>query len=60
MAGIGFTMSIFITNLAFSNQTEMINPSKFAILIASQCSGVLGYIWLILTSRKTLHTDTSG
>lgn len=46
LGGIGFTMSIFITNLAFTGQPEMINASKMAILLASLCAGALGYIWL--------------
>ncbi|MDN4016533.1 Na+/H+ antiporter NhaA [Zwartia panacis] len=60
LAGIGFTMSIFITNLAFSDQAEMINSSKFAILVASLCSGVLGYIWLMFAGRPVLHTDANS
>jgi Na+:H+ antiporter, NhaA family len=46
LAGIGFTMSIFITNLAFYDQSSAINTSKIAILIASLCSGIFGYFWL--------------
>lgn len=46
LGGIGFTMSIFITNLAFAEQTEVINKSKMAILIASLLAGILGFIWL--------------
>ena len=45
LAGIGFTMSIFITLLAFENET-VINDAKFLILIASLVSGLLGFIWL--------------
>lgn len=46
LGGIGFTMSIFITNLAFAGQAELINASKMAILIASLCAGSLGLAWL--------------
>jgi len=46
LGGIGFTMSIFITNLAFAGQAETINASKMAILLASFAAGVLGFIWL--------------
>jgi NhaA family Na+:H+ antiporter len=45
LAGIGFTMSIFITLLAF-DQSEVINTSKMAILIASLISGILGFTFL--------------
>jgi NhaA family Na+:H+ antiporter len=51
LAGIGFTMSIFITNLAFAGQPEIINASKMAILIASTTAGVLGVLWLVTMSR---------
>lgn len=46
LGGIGFTMSIFITNLAFFGDAETINASKMAILLASFTSGLLGFIWL--------------
>jgi len=46
LGGIGFTMSIFITNLAFIGQPEVVNASKMAILAASLCAGVLGFTWL--------------
>jgi len=42
IAGIGFTMSIFITELAFRGD-ELINLSKGAILIASLFAGITGY-----------------
>jgi NhaA family Na+:H+ antiporter len=48
LGGIGFTMSIFITNLAFAGQVDIVNASKMAILIASLLAGLLGYIWLKL------------
>jgi len=50
LAGIGFTMSIFITLLAFTD-TEIINNSKIAILIASFISGTIGFIFLKLTLK---------
>ena len=47
LGGIGFTMSMFITLLAFKNDgEEVITYSKIAILIASFISGTLGYLWL--------------
>ena len=48
LGGIGFTMSIFITNLAFAGNSEIINASKIAILISSLISGVIGFLWLKL------------
>ena len=46
LGGIGFTMSIFVTNLAFVGQVEMINNAKMSILLASLTAGLLGYCWL--------------
>jgi Na+:H+ antiporter, NhaA family len=46
LGGIGFTMSFFITNLAFVGSTEAINASKLVILMASLTAGALGFLWL--------------
>ncbi|PXY44476.1 Na+/H+ antiporter NhaA [Flavobacterium hydrophilum] len=53
LGGIGFTMSIFITILAFKD-SETILFSKVAILIASLLSGIFGFVFLkyILTKKK--------
>lgn len=53
LAGIGFTMSIFITILAFDQKT-IIDHSKIAILIASLVSGIIGFVYLkfVLKSKK--------
>ncbi len=48
LGGIGFTMSIFITNLAFTGEAELINASKIAILLASVTAGTIGFLWLML------------
>jgi NhaA family Na+:H+ antiporter len=48
LGGIGFTMSIFITNLAFAGNTETINASKMSILLASLTAGTIGFLWLKL------------
>ena len=52
LGGIGFTMSIFITNLAFTGSPAAINGSKLAILVASLAAGLLGYAWLRTAARK--------
>lgn len=46
LGGIGFTMSIFITNLAFVGDAATINASKMAILAASLAAGICGFFWL--------------
>ncbi|MFC0252793.1 Na+/H+ antiporter NhaA [Massilia consociata] len=56
LGGIGFTMSIFITNLAFVGANETINASKMAILVASLVAGIAGFVWLKLFG-KPLASD---
>lgn len=51
IAGIGFTMSIFIDSLAFSNEL-IINEGKASILISSVVAGLLGVIALRITTSK--------
>ncbi|KQB38982.1 Na(+)/H(+) antiporter NhaA [Flavobacterium daejeonense] len=51
LAGIGFTMSIFITLLAFENET-IINNAKLVILISSLTAGILGFFTLKQTLKK--------
>lgn len=54
LGGIGFTMSIFITNLAFATDPAVITASKIAILMASSVAALLGYVclrWCRLVSK---------
>jgi len=46
LAGVGFTMSIFIANLAFSSQPLLLDSAKIGILAGSLISGIIGYIIL--------------
>ncbi len=46
LGGIGFTMSIFITNLAFPGKPETIDASKMAIFLASLIAGLAGLTYL--------------
>lgn len=48
LAGIGFTMSIFITLLAFSENISIVS-SKISVLIASVLAGSIGFLWLYIT-----------
>lgn len=52
LAGIGFTMSIFITLLAFTDAEVMVN-SKIAVLLASLISGTVGFLFLRSTSGSS-------
>src|SRR5262249_41668991 len=51
LGGIGFTMSIFIANLAFIGNVETTNASKMAILFASLIAGTIGFLWLKVWGR---------
>ena len=51
LAGVGFTMSIFISDLAFSEPLTQ-SWSKVAILVASVSSGLLGYLVLRVATRR--------
>ncbi|MCG2586686.1 Na+/H+ antiporter NhaA [Massilia sp. TS11] len=53
LGGIGFTMSIFITNLAFGDSPAVVNAAKMAILLASLGAGLLGLLWLRLAPRAS-------
>ncbi|MGJ1326213.1 Na+/H+ antiporter NhaA [Sphingobacterium multivorum] len=54
LGGIGFTMSIFISILSFDD-SMLIEEAKFAVLIASLCAGLLGYVVLsaVSATKKT-------
>jgi NhaA family Na+:H+ antiporter len=58
LGGIGFTMSIFISLIAFKGSNNIIDASKIAVLIGSAFSGLCGYCILKLTSlrKKTIHS----
>ena len=52
LGGIGFTMSIFIANLAFAGDRAAVDAAKMAILAGSLVAGLIGYFWLRLGSAK--------
>ena len=51
LSGIGFTMSLFVSGLAFS-EINIIEQSKIGILFASFIAGILGFIILIFFTKK--------
>ena len=59
LAGIGFTMSIFISELAWVDE-RLIDQAKVGILIASALAGILGSIVLHLTLPRESSESTSG
>ncbi len=52
LGGIGFTMSIFVADLAFLGNEEMIFQAKIGILSASLFSGLFGFFWLKYVAKK--------
>lgn len=55
LGGIGFTMSIFIALLSFSDSAHQ-TEAKFAVLVASLLSGIAGYLLLKMRSGKNIVT----
>ena len=51
LAGIGFTMSIFVAQLGFSHNEDLLLMAKTGILAASLLAGVAGFVWLYLVSN---------
>lgn len=58
LGGIGFTMSIFITLLAFDDQT-IISNAKFIILLSSLIAGLVGFIFLKKTLKEGIDENNS-
>src|SRR5690606_2390512 len=53
LAGIGFTMSLFIDSLAFAGDAVAFEASKVAILAASFVAGAIGFLVLLSAPRQT-------
>ncbi|MDG1097379.1 MAG: Na+/H+ antiporter NhaA [Methylophilaceae bacterium] len=52
LAGIGFTMSIFVAELAYAPHPDYLVMAKVGILSASLIAGVMGYVWLWMVANK--------
>ena len=52
LTGIGFTMSLFVGNLAFANNMEYIDGVKIGVLAGSLLSTIFGYVLLLIFSKK--------
>ncbi|NNF59017.1 MAG: Na+/H+ antiporter NhaA [Rhodothermaceae bacterium] len=59
LTGIGFTMSIFIANLAFVGVPERLDSAKLGILVASLISGGLGW-WRLRQTAPSPPADSSS
>jgi len=56
LGGIGFTMSIFVAELAFEGNPAFIFQAKIGILCASLSSGLLGFLWLRYIAKSSNDT----
>jgi NhaA family Na+:H+ antiporter len=52
LTGIGFTMSLFVGNLAFANNMEYMDGVKIGVLAGSLLSTLFGYFLLLFFSKK--------
>ncbi|QPJ61612.1 MAG: Na+/H+ antiporter NhaA [Candidatus Nitronauta litoralis] len=52
LAGIGFAMSIFVSNLAFPDNTQWVEQAKLAILLATFMSGIFIFFWFFVICRR--------
>ena len=52
LTGIGFTMSLFIGNLAFADNVQYMDGVKIGVLAGSLLSTLVGYFLLLMTSKK--------
>jgi NhaA family Na+:H+ antiporter len=55
LAGLGFTVSLFISGLSFEDETT-VATAKVAVLAASLAAGSLGYLYFRLTHKE--HIDS--
>ena len=52
LTGIGFTMSLFVGNLAFANDIQYLDGVKIGVLVGSLLSTIFGYFLLLFFSKK--------
>ena len=52
LTGIGFTMSLFVGNLAFFDYPNTLDEVKIGVLVGSALSALIGYLLLILVTKK--------
>ena len=52
LTGIGFTMSLFVGNLAFVDNPNILDEVKIGVLVGSALSALMGYFLLIAVTKK--------
>lgn len=60
LAGIGFTVALFVTELAFEDEAVLAEDAKIGILSASAVAGTLGYTFLRLATRNPTEAANEG
>lgn len=60
VAGIGFTVSLFVTGLSFPGQEALADAAKVAILIASLLAAVIGVVILLVATRGAAPDRSQG
>ena len=60
LAGVGFTMSLFISALAFEGQPALIAQAKMVILLGSLMAAIVGTVMLLFISRKELALSAAA
>jgi len=57
LAGIGFTMSLFIAGNSFRGDLDLLDEAKAGILVASLIAGIIGYVLTYLTTQTYAETS---
>ena len=58
LGGIGFTMSLFIAQLAFTSSPALFEEARLGIILASVIAAIMGLIWLYISARKSAVNET--
>lgn len=56
LAGIGFTMSIFISVLSFKTEPHLQDTAKLSVIITSALAMIVGYLWIHFASKNKIDS----